>query len=275
MVQNNCNSIIIIYNYSVTIIDSGHIDEELGGGLYPRGLFANRTVLMGGGFFFNSASGEQLSDGYSRRETSFKACGLDGALTADFGAFPGSEFYMRVRTVGGGMQMSARLIPFGKFAMEAVASDRFYFSSGDTHQVEAYTPSGQLERIIRLDRELVPVTAADVERLIEEATADAEDENQARQIREGFDEMPAADFMPAFADLKADALGYLWIEEHNALGNAPSTYTILDPGGAVVGSLTLPRELTVLEIGADYLLGLYRDELEVEYVQLYRLTRPE
>ncbi|MCK5651881.1 MAG: hypothetical protein KAJ42_10905, partial [Gemmatimonadetes bacterium] len=70
-------------------------------------------------------------------------------------------------------------------------------------------------------------------------------------------------------------LGYLWIEEYNALGNETPTYTILDPDGAVVGSLTLPTELTVLEIGADYLLGLYRDELEVEYVQLYRLTRPE
>ena len=216
-----------------------------------------------------------MSDGYSRRETIFKACRLDGTLSADFGTFPGSEFFMQVRTVGGGMQMSARLIPFGKFAMQAVAPERFYFSSGDSHQVEAYAPSGQLERIIRLDRELVPVTAADLDRYIERATADAEDENQARQVREGFDEMPVADFMPAFAELEADALGYLWIEEYSALRNAPSTFTILDPDGAVVGSLTLPTELAVLEIGADYLLGLYRDELEVEYVHLYRLTRPE
>jgi hypothetical protein len=132
-----------------------------------------------------------------------------------------------------------------------------------------------LERIIRLDREPLPVTTADVERYIDEATADAEDENQARQTRESFEEMPLPDFMPAFADLEAAALGYLWIEEYSARADAPPAYTILDPDGGLVGSLTLPREVTVLEIGADYLLGLYRDELEVEYVQLYRLTRPD
>jgi hypothetical protein len=31
----------------------------------------------------------------------------------------------------------------------------------------------------------------------------------------------------------------------------------------------------VLEIGRDYILGVYEDELEVEYLHLYPLVKPE
>lgn len=30
----------------------------------------------------------------------------------------------------------------------------------------------------------------------------------------------------------------------------------------------------MLEVGEDYLLGLYQDEMEVEYLRLYALTGP-
>ena len=48
----------------------------------------------------------------------------------------------------------------------------------------------------------------------------------------------------------------------------------LDPQGNLVGSVTLPEGVDILGIGEDYLLGLVRDELEVEYVKLYQLQRP-
>jgi hypothetical protein len=43
----------------------------------------------------------------------------------------------------------------------------------------------------------------------------------------------------------------------------------------MVGSLALPSRLRILEIGEDYLLGRHADELGVEYLHLYELTRPE
>jgi hypothetical protein len=35
-----------------------------------------------------------------------------------------------------------------------------------------------------------------------------------------------------------------------------------------------PSRLTVHEVGADYVLGSFRDEYDVEYVRLYDLARP-
>lgn len=45
------------------------------------------------------------------------------------------------------------------------------------------------------------------------------------------------------------------------------------PTGRLLGTLRLPRNFEVFEIGADYVLGLARDDNDVETVELYRLER--
>jgi len=83
-----------------------------------------------------------------------------------------------------------------------------------------------------------------------------------------------SDVMPAFGGLNADILGYLWVERYRGPGDLVPVHDILDPQGGLVGSVTLPEGVDILGICEDYLLGLVRDELEVEYVKLYRLQRP-
>jgi hypothetical protein len=41
-----------------------------------------------------------------------------------------------------------------------------------------------------------------------------------------------------------------------------------------VARVSLPKSLNLFEIGADYVLGEVRDDLNVEYVQLFALSRP-
>ncbi len=50
-------------------------------------------------------------------------------------------------------------------------------------------------------------------------------------------------------------------------------HDVFRPDGAYLGTVKLPHDLNVREIGADYVLGVARDELGVEYVQLYGLDR--
>ena len=105
---------------------SKRLSDDLGGGGFPQGMFANRALVLGGGFYFSSGGGIELSSGFSRRATNYQSAGLDGELLTDFGEFPGSEFFMQVQNQGGGaISMMARLIPFGKHAMQAVGPDRF------------------------------------------------------------------------------------------------------------------------------------------------------
>jgi hypothetical protein len=48
---------------------------------------------------------------------------------------------------------------------------------------------------------------------------------------------------------------------------------IFAPDGEWLGTIALPDRLTVLEIGSDYVLGVWRDEFDVERVQLLTLER--
>jgi len=257
-------------------LESIRISDDLGGGAYPRGMLADRTVVMGGGFYFSSAGTVQLSSGFSRRPTNYQSAGLNGELVTDFGEFPGSEFFMQVQSQSGGaISMSARLIPFGKHAMQAVGPNRFYYASGDLWEIQAYDSAGDLRRLIRLAPDPVPVRSEDLEAQIRDEIAEASDPSQAPEIRAGFEEMPVPDFMPAFAGLHADVGGYLWVERYRRPGDDTPVFDILDPDGALVGRISLSPGLEILEIGDDYVLALFRDELEVEYLKLFSLQRPE
>jgi hypothetical protein len=230
---------------------------------------------MGGGFYFSSSGGVQLSSGFSRRETNYQSAGLDGELVTDFGEFPGSEFFMQVQNLGGGaMSMMARLIPFGKHAMQAVGPDRFFYASGDSWEIQAFDPAGGLRSVIRLTRSPLPIRGEDLEALLQNEIAESSDPSEAPEIRARFEEMPVPDAMPAFAGLYPDGLGFLWVEEYRRPGDEVPVFDILGPDGGLVGRVDLPPGSEILEIGEDYVLTLYRDELEVEYLRLFDLQRP-
>ena len=206
------------------------ISDDIGGGAFPRGMFHDGVVVMGGGFYWSSSGGDEMTSGFSRQETNYWAAGLDGELLTDFGQFPGAEFFMEVKSQpGGGVSMRARLIPFGKYAMAAVAPNQFYFGAGDTWEVRGFDQSGSLTRIYRLDEPPIPVGSGDLEAVIEEEVAQADDPSEAPEIRAGFGEMPLPDFMPAFSSIQTDQEGYLWVERFRRPGEDTPVFDILDP----------------------------------------------
>ena len=80
--------------------------------------------------------------------------------------------------------------------------------------------------------------------------------------------------MPAHGGMTADALGHLWVLEYRGpWQDAAPVYTVFDAEGRLVGRLPLPDRFRVIEIGSDYVLGTYVDELDVEYLRLYGLSR--
>ncbi len=95
---------------------------------------------------------------------------------------------------------------------------------------------------------------------------------------------------PLFGRLLADAQGDLWVMAYPELqepvsswrlsrvisfvvGEAGARWRVLAPDGALVAEIQTPPRFFPLEIGEDYVLGVAKDELDVEAVQLYRLER--
>ena len=65
----------------------------------------------------------------------------------------------------------------------------------------------------------------------------------------------------------------VWVGSYQADASATRAYHVYDTEGRLLARVATPPGVEVLEIGADYVLGITRDELEVERIVLHTLTR--
>jgi hypothetical protein len=69
--------------------------------------------------------------------------------------------------------------------------------------------------------------------------------------------------------------GHLWLQEYRRDSAHPHRWSVFDPDGAWLGVVETPADFSLTEVGLDYVLGIGRDELDIQYVEMYRLLKPE
>jgi hypothetical protein len=92
-----------------------------------------------------------------------------------------------------------------------------------------------------------------------------------------------AEVMPAYRMVAVDAEENLWVEEWDDVGIDQGRFSIFRADGVWLGRVTLPPGLPmtrgtglltrVLDIGSDYLLGVWAGDLGVEQVRLYPIEK--
>jgi len=242
------------------------------------------AILPTGGWFFQAGSvliqdfplsdEGAVADGFSRSRARLKSCDMSGALVSDFGELPGEEIFLASHQTGDGIASEIISVPFGKSPQVAVAGDRLFFGSQDQYEISIFDSNGTLRTIVRLDRDPVPSTDAGLDAFIEEELKGYY-EGEVPGLRREFDRMPRVEYQPAHGAIKADGEGYLFIEDFQAPGMEAVPVSVFDPDGVRVGGFEVSTDIEILEIGPDYLLALFKDQTDVEFVQLYELTRPE
>jgi hypothetical protein len=89
-------------------------------------------------------------------------------------------------------------------------------------------------------------------------------------IRVAIDKLPPHDPAIGYRFVRVSPQGHLWVlGPHRP--NAPTNWSVYDLDGRPLARVTTPARFDLHEIGRDYLLGVGRDDLDVEYIQLYRL----
>lgn len=255
--------------------DHGFVRAVTGSGedagyLLVAGMFGDGTLVE-----FETVFDPDQPEGYARRPVKYQAVGRDGAVAGELGTFPGYEAVLAMVSEGDQTFAMTGQAPFGKEPAVAVGGDRFFFSSQDTWEIRVLRPDGSLERRIRWDREPEPVTDAQVADFVEDMVSGMADNNLARRYRRFYADAPAPETHPAHGDLFVDRLGWLWVQEYRVDEGAPDRWTVLDPEGRVAGAALLPADFRLLDVGADWVLGRWVDDLGVSYVRLYGLIRPE
>lgn len=205
------------------------------------------------------------STGLVRPDVEWKVLGPDGKLDASLGKFPGTEWWA-VFARGGQIQ-SSQVHPFGRNTVGAVWGDLVAIGDQAVYEIKAFAADGTLVRVVRRDGDLGSPTRAEQDRYWERRYADRPPDSRAESLRAVRD-MPLVDSYRAFSTILSDPLGYLWVREYRR-----RVWTVFDPEGRVQGLVEMPSGLGVFEIGEDYILGRSRDDLGVEYVQLWRMDR--
>jgi hypothetical protein len=240
-------------------------------GLFPQaaGVFGDGRILIA----VRAATAGAGSPGIrvERDDVSYVALDARGEVQP-IGRFPGTEMLLS-SGAGGGLLM--RPLPFGRQTVAAVRGERVYVGTGDGFELRAYEPGRGLRTIVRAQHEPVPVTRTEIrdyQRTLVTLGAEG-DARLRRQQAQMLDQAPYPRQMPPFTDLKVDPDGNLWTQESKGPAAAEARWTVFSPDGRLRGSIEIPADVNVREIGRVWLLGIVLDDDQVEHVRIYPLLK--
>jgi hypothetical protein len=162
--------------------------------------------------------------------------------------------------------------PFGPNLVLRALGDGFVYGWGEEYEMLVHDRDGSLVRIVRRGGELTPVTEEDREWF----RGGLPDDPDGRSLSAG---LVFPEFKAAFDRALVDRVGHLWVRTLGPVAELPKLDTpspyweVFDSAGRWLTTMKLPSDVQIHEIGEDYILGVWEDELEIEYVRMYSLDR--
>ncbi len=221
--------------------------------------------IVAGAFPYRSRL-ERVEGGTSRDTTTVIRCTPQGELIDTIGRFPAGEFFS-------GPDVPRWDVPFARGSSFAISPGGLVFGDNETPGFDLVGFDGGPQKIIRRDRVLQRVSEDDVTRWKQLVLEGASDNDTRQTLRDLAEQTIPPETMPAYQRVLVDLLGYFWIEEHRPFSTGGGVWTVFDPNGRLLGEVATPPGLQIHQIGEDFVLGVWRDELEIDHVQMYTLNR--
>lgn len=146
---------------------------------------------------------------------------------------------------------------FARKTSIVVGPSAFHVAEGERFEVVGYRPDGNAFQVIRKAHTPEPVTDADLEEL----------------RSAGGPEIPSPTTFPAVTGMLLDDDGALWVRGFSRDPDASARWDAFDGDGRLLGTIEMVPRFRPLHVGRDFVLGVWRDDMDVEHVRLYGLTR--
>ena len=170
-------------------------------------------------------------------------------------------------------------VPFDIPPDATLGRDGLYLTLAEDHgpEILQYEGSGRLHRVIRLAEPTLAPSPKELEKLVEfefdpyemaDTTRERVSESRLRLYRQNLQ----AKIMPVFSRPLVDDTGLLWAELYRFDVRQPVRWLVFGANGEGLGSVDMPPYLDVRQIGHDFVLGVWEDELGVEYVRRHAIT---
>lgn len=212
-----------------------------------------------------------------RDDLVFAPVAADGSLDHTIARTPGM-----LRYEGPGWTGPSPLSPS---AMWALRNDVLYLGETLTPRIERFDADGaELGAIAWESKEGLPPEEAFQE--VRKLAVEKASPTSRERVRARLQDALLPEHVPVFTTFLVDALGFVWVRPYlptrdaSALGGplyatpaVGGTWRVFAPSGGRVGSVVIPDALELDYIGEDALVGVHRDEIGVESVQIYRVHR--
>jgi len=231
------------------------------------GRLADGSLLVGVGHSFGPGA---VAEGVRQDSTDYLRYSPAAVLLDTVAAVPSGESF--VKTGYGRVGFTTAPLLFGRNAVHGMVGDRVVVGSNRAYELVVYSPEGVPERVIRRRQEPRPVTGADFAALAAASLAEMDREWRER-MEVVYAAMPRPATMPFYSALQVDGAGNLWVRDFSVPREATSTWTVFDGTGRMLGGVAMPERFRPTDIGEDYVLGVRRDELGVQYVEMFALDK--
>ncbi len=161
--------------------------------------------------------------------------------------------------------------PIGAQTAFALSADRLYVGIADSSLIAVFGLDGKRLATITVHVPPRATTRANYERAAEISLSMV-----PTQMRDGARKwvlaIPMPMKLPPFTGLYVDPVGALWVVL-SAPGDADTRLRSYATDGRVLGNITIPVNLNVFEVGANYVLGAREDANGEQYVSIYSFQR--
>ncbi|MDT8367912.1 MAG: hypothetical protein RQ745_01805 [Longimicrobiales bacterium] len=164
---------------------------------------------------------------------------------------------------------------FGARTVVAGDSTGYWVATGQKDELMRYTSTGALGLIARWPERERSIPPGAVEALLEEQLAQVPEAMHA-DFRRQHAATPTAEAAAATGYAIAGPDGELWFETPEIPDREGTVWRVVNREGRLIGRLRLPEfpeRFLPLDVGRDYLVGIVRDEVGVEFVHVYPLDR--
>lgn len=257
--------------------DGAHLET-----VRPDPVYPNPPEVMGvladGGYVLGRTCCRTEAPGFHERELTLFRHSRDGRLADTLGVYSyGKHGFLSLETrFMGGPLFEAR-------TRASVGPERIAVGMGDRREIRLLAPDGTVNSLVRWTGPDRTVTEREVEVYRRETLAEYEGRPEMRErYAEPLvaEDRPVSDRFPAHATVLLGRDGAVWVRRYprpSRPDDEGMRWLVFRPDGRFACHAVTPEAIEnpwdLFEVGSEYLLAETTDELDVEYVRLYRWER--
>ena len=212
----------------------------------------------------------QEGEGLHRVPVTLRVMDRQERTVETIGVFPGIETV--VLSVRGQPLVASAAFP--RTLQFGVLDERLVVGTTETLEVRVLAADGALEEIFRAPSGELAFTEADREWYGTHRRQSARSEAERAMVDEFLTTMTFPDQLPAFSSMLVSDSGDIWLRtgRHVPPSGIGPTWSVMGADGAFRGEITMPPGFDPLLISSGEVAGVWRDQTDVPFVRVYRLT---